>query len=153
VEEGWRVCRAGRGVQWDENFGYNLACRRACCFHESICASGVENYSIGSIQGSVPRRLGKVPSPSKLYANVRQLPLCLRVRHSVSIVLVPVERTLASGSSSSSLPATGGRRKDWTCPPESPTARMGSLGWRACVKSSEESGRVQRFSNISVVKA
>jgi hypothetical protein len=59
VEEGWRVCRAGRGVQWDENFGYNLACRRGCCFHESICASGVENYSIRSIEGSVPRRLGK----------------------------------------------------------------------------------------------
>jgi hypothetical protein len=59
VEEGWRVCRAGRGVQWDENFGYNLACRRGCCFHESICACGVENYSIRLIESSVPRRLRK----------------------------------------------------------------------------------------------
>ena len=92
-----------------------------------------------------------LPSPSRLNANVRQLPLCLRVRHSVSIVLVPVERMLVLPSSSSlELPATGGRRNDSTCPPDNPTARIGSVGWRACVKSSEESGSVQRFSNIVV---
>ena len=59
MKEGWRIRRAGRGVQWNENFGYNLACQRGCCFHESICPGGVENCSIGSAEGSVTRRLGK----------------------------------------------------------------------------------------------
>lgn len=59
MEKGWSVCSAGRGVQWDENLGYNLACRRGRCFHESICASGVENYSTRLTEGSVLRRLGK----------------------------------------------------------------------------------------------
>lgn len=63
---------------------------------------------------------------------------------------VPVESTLVFPSSSSlDAPATGGRRKDWTCPPERPTARIGSVGWSAWAKRSEESGSVQRFSNIS----
>lgn len=99
-----------------------------------------------------------IPSPSPLYPSVLQLPLCLRVRHSVSIAPVPVDKTLVFPSSSSSesfaLPPRGGSRKDCTCPPERPTARMGSVGWRACAKSSEERGRVQRFSNImGIVRA
>jgi hypothetical protein len=59
TEKGWSVCRARSGVQWDENFGYNLTCRRGCCFHKSICASRVKNYSIRLIERSVVRRLGE----------------------------------------------------------------------------------------------
>jgi hypothetical protein len=52
-------------------------------------------------------------------------------------------------SSSSLYAGTEGRRNDSTWPPDNPTARIGSVGWRACVKMSEDNGRVQRFSNIS----
>jgi hypothetical protein len=56
-----------------------------------------------------------LPSPSRLKPRHRQLPLCLLVRHSVSIVPVPVESTLVLPSSSSSLfEGTEGNRKDWT---------------------------------------
>jgi hypothetical protein len=52
-----------------------------------------------------------IPSPSWLYPSVLQLPLCLLVRHSVSIVLVPVLTTLTSASASSVV-AAAGKRKD-----------------------------------------
>lgn len=91
---------------------------------------------------------GSIPSPSRLYATVRQLPLCLRVRHSVSIVLVPVDRMLVLPSSSSLVGAAAGRRNDSTWPPDRPTVRIGSVGCRAWAKRSDDSGRVHRFSNM-----
>ena len=157
MEMGRRIGRA-RGIKRNNDLRHNLARRRSCCFQNAVCTSGVENCK--PIESIRIRKYGGwaiKPSPSLLYARVRQLPLCLRVRHFVSIVLVPVESTLVSPSPSSSslsleAPATGGKRKDSTWPPESPTARMGSFGCRAWVNSSEESGSVQRFSNIFAVK-
>jgi hypothetical protein len=68
------------------------------------------------------------PSPSPLYPRHLQLPLCLLVRHSVSMVPVPVDKTLAVPSSSSLFGETAGNRNDWTWPPDRPTATIGSLG-------------------------
>lgn len=54
-------------------------------------------------------------------------------------------------SSSLDWPSIGGSRNVWTCPPDNPTARIGSVGWSACVNRSEDSGRLQRFSNMAAI--
>ena len=76
-------------------------------------------------------------SPSGLKARLRQLPLCRRVRHCVSIVPQPM---LNAEESASAPPFSDGRRKVWTCPDARPTEIRGSVGWMAWVKRSDGRG-------------
>ena len=59
--------------------------------------------------------------PSGLNTNVRQLPLCLRVRHAVSMVPWP-------SHDAASPVVAGGRRWIWTWPDARPRARSGEVG-------------------------
>lgn len=88
--------------------------------------------------------------PSRLYASVRQLPLCRRVFQAVSMCPKPLsEANVASLSLSSLAPA--GSLYVCTCPDARPTATIGSSGWIACANRSESSGIVHRFSNMVAV--
>lgn len=94
-------------------------------------------------------------SPSTPNPKHRQLPLCLLVCQTVSMCPNPFRAFGAAFptfppdcSSSSASSMVGGRRKVWTRPDERPTETIGSVGWIACAKRSEERGRVQIVSNM-----
>lgn len=101
--------------------------------------------------------------PSALYANALQLPLCLRVLHTVSMVsnplsdsLRPVESMdervpvpLVRGGAVAESLETEGRRKVCTTPDARPTVKMGAVGCVARAKMSALVGRLQMLSNIS----
>lgn len=88
---------------------------------------------------SVPAE--KIFSPSELNVRARQLPLCRRVRHSVSMVPQPLLSAEESGSEDAGGDeGSAGRRNVCTCPEARPTERRDSDGWMAWAKRSEGRG-------------